>query len=203
MRGERFISGSVSLRVDLRGKQSLGRALVKTARSLDPETLASRGSGIKQREGGDLTDFRVRAMERADRAQWAPLWRRYLDFYRAQVSDEVDNTTFGRIFDPLEPMHALVAERCNELIGFAHYLFQRSTWLINSQCYLQDLYVSEAIRGGGVGRALIAAVVGAAKEAGAARVFWNTHDTNAVARRLYDKVAERSGFIQYRIEPLG
>ena len=98
-------------------------------------------------------------------------------------------------------MHALVAERDDELIGVAHYLFQRSTWLINSQCYLQDLYVSEAVRGSGVGRALIAAVAAAAKEAGAARVYWNTHETNAVARRLYDAVAVRTGFIQYRIEP--
>ena len=115
---------------------------------------------------------------------------------------EVANATWARIFDPLEPVHAVVAERDGELIGFSHYLFQRSTWLINPQCYLQDLYVGEAERGGGVGRALIGAVVAAAKDAGAARVFWNTHETNAVARRLYDAVAERSGFIQYRIDPL-
>ena len=150
-----------------------------------------------------MSDFRVRAIERADRAKWAPLWRAYLDFYRAQWSDEFADATFMRIFDPLEPVHALVAERCGELVGLAHYLFQRSTWLLNSQCYLQDLYVAEAARGSGVGRALIAGVVGAAKEAGAARVFWNTHETNAAARRLYDKVSERTGFIQYRIEPLG
>jgi GNAT superfamily N-acetyltransferase len=150
-----------------------------------------------------LSDFRVRAIERPDRGQWEPLWRAYLDFYRAQWSDEVAEATFMRIFDPLEPVHALVAERGGELIGFTHYLFQRSTWLMNSQCYLQDLYVGEATRGGGVGRALIAAVVAAAKEEGAARVFWNTHETNAVARRLYDKVAERTGFIQYRIDRLG
>jgi GNAT superfamily N-acetyltransferase len=150
-----------------------------------------------------LADFSVRAIERTDRAQWAPLWRAYLDFYRAQQSDEVANATFARIFDPLEPVHALVAERGDQRIGFAHYLFQRSTWLLNSQCYLQDLYVSEAIRSRGVGRALIAAVVGAAREAGATRVFWNTQETNAVARRLYDAVGERTGFIQYRIEPLG
>ena len=99
-------------------------------------------------------------------------------------------------------MHALVAERGGELIGLTHYLFQRSTWLINSQCYLQDLYVSEAVRGSGVGRALIAAVVNAAKGAGAARVYWHTHETNAVARRLYDTVAELPGFIQYRIDLL-
>ncbi|HEY1887277.1 MAG TPA: GNAT family N-acetyltransferase [Roseiarcus sp.] len=149
-----------------------------------------------------MANFKVRAIERADRAQWTPLWRAYLDFYRAQWSDEVANTTFARIFDPLEPVYALVADRSGELIGLTHYLFQRSTWLINSECYLQDLYVSEAERGSGVGRALIAAVVDAAKEAGAARVYWNTHETNAVARRLYDAVAERPGFIQYRIDPL-
>jgi GNAT superfamily N-acetyltransferase len=73
---------------------------------------------------------------------------------------------------------------------------------MNPQCYLQDLYVGEAARGSGIGRALIAAVVDAAREAGAARVYWNTHESNAVARRLYDVVAVRTGFIQYRIEPL-
>jgi len=145
----------------------------------------------------------VRPIATADREQWVPLWRAYLDFYRAEWSDEVANATFARIFDPLEPVHAFVADRGGELMGLTHYLFQRSTWLINSQCYLQDLYVSEAARGGGVGRALIAAVVNAAKDAGAARVYWHTHETNAVARRLYDSVAKRPGFIQYRIELLG
>ena len=148
-----------------------------------------------------MASFEVRPIDRKDRAQWTPLWRGYLDFYRARFSDEVADATFGRIFDPLEPVHAFVADQDGELIGLTHYLFQRSTWLINSQCYLQDLYVSEAARGEGIGRALIGAVVDAAKEAGAARVFWMTHETNAVARRLYDAVAERSGFIQYRIDP--
>jgi GNAT superfamily N-acetyltransferase len=150
-----------------------------------------------------LTDFRVRGIERTDRAQWEPLWRAYLVFYHTQWSAEVADATFARIFDPLEPVHALVAERGDELIGLTHYLFQRSTWFINSQCYLQDLYVGEGVRGGGVGRALIAAVVDAAKEAGAARVYWNTHETNDIAHRLYDAVAVRPGFIQYRIELMG
>jgi GNAT superfamily N-acetyltransferase len=199
MKGERVISGSIADEVCRRGQSS----------PLDPrlsrrfEQSILRIADRDERGGRRLPDFRVRAIERRDRAQWEPLWRAYLVFYRAQWSDEVADATFARIFDPLEPVHAQVAERGGDLIGFTHYLFQRSTWLINSQCYLQDLYVSEAVRGGGVGRALIAAVVDAAKEAGAARVFWNTHETNTVARRLYDAVAVRSGFIQYRIDPLG
>ena len=96
----------------------------------------------------------------------------------------------------------MVAARDGDLIGFSHYLFQRSTWLVNPRCYLQDLYVSPGARGAGVGRALISAVAAAAKTAGAAHVYWNTHETNAAARRLYDSLAERTGFIQYRIDRL-
>ncbi len=146
--------------------------------------------------------FIVRAIERGDRQQWAPLWRAYLDFYRAVETPEITDAVWSRIFDPLEPVHAVVAARDGDLIGFSHYLFQRSTWLVNPRCYLQDRYVSPGERGGGVGRALISAVAAAAKTAGAAHVYWNTHETNAAARRLYDSVAERTGFIQYRIDRL-
>lgn len=149
-----------------------------------------------------MANFIVRTAERRDREQWGPLWRAYLDFYRTPETAEVTNATWERIFDPLEPVHAVVAARGDELIGFSHYLFQRSTWLVNARCYLQDLYVSPAQRGGGVGRSLIDAVAASARDVGAASVFWNTHETNADARRLYDAVAERTGFIQYRIEPL-
>ena len=149
-----------------------------------------------------MTDDRVRKIERSDREQWAPLWRAYLDFYRTSEDPEATEATWSRLFDPLEPVHGLVAAEPSRLIGFAHYLFQRSTWLINPRCYLQDLYVVPERRGAGVGRALIGAVAAAAREAGAANVFWNTHETNAAARRLYDALAERTGFIKYLNEPM-
>jgi GNAT superfamily N-acetyltransferase len=195
--------GSVADEVDRRQESSppggrLSRSIERSILKFAPVFRAPDEAGRPT-----LPEFSVRPIRRADREQWSPLWRAYLTFYRAAESDEVTNATWARIFDPLEPVHALVAERDGGLIGFSHYLFQRSTWLLHPQCYLQDLYVEEERRGGGVGRALIGAVVGAAKEAGAVRVFWNTHETNAVARKLYDAVAERTGFIQYRIEPLG
>ena len=34
--------------------------------------------------------------------------------------------------------------------------------------------------------------------AGAPRVYWQTHETNRTAMALYDRVAERSGFLVYR-----
>jgi GNAT superfamily N-acetyltransferase len=84
------------------------------------------------------------------------------------------------------------------LLGIVHYLYHRSCWTISDYCYLQDLFVAEPARGRGVGRALIEAVYGEARAAGASRVYWLTHETNASARALYDTLADRPGFIQYR-----
>ena len=144
----------------------------------------------------------VRPVVADDRARWQPLWDGYNAFYgrhgATALPEAVTDTTWGRFLDPAEPVHALVAERDGQLIGLTHYLFHRSTILVEPTCYLQDLYTVEAARGAGVGRALIAAVYDAARAAGASRVYWQTHETNATAMRLYEQVAERSGFVVYR-----
>ena len=84
------------------------------------------------------------------------------------------------------------------MLGLAHYLYHRSTTSIGLNCYLQDLFTRSEARGRGVGRALIEAVYAAARAAGSPRVYWQTHETNATAMRLYDQVAEKSGFLVYR-----
>jgi GNAT superfamily N-acetyltransferase len=95
-------------------------------------------------------------------------------------------------------MRALVAESGGELLGLTHYLFHRSTTMIEPNCYLQDLFTSAAARRKGVGRALIDGVYEQARRAGCSRVYWQTHETNHTAMQLYDKVADRSGFVVYR-----
>ncbi len=108
------------------------------------------------------------------------------------------NTTWGRLHDPAEPMHVLGAFLDGTLVGIVHYLFHRSTWTIGDYCYLQDLFTAPEARGQGAGRALIEAVYERAEVAGASRVYWLTHEANATARALYDTLADRPGFIQYR-----
>jgi GNAT superfamily N-acetyltransferase len=145
-----------------------------------------------------MTEIVIRPLARADRAQWQPLWQGYLAFYKTSVPDEVTETTFARFFNEAEPMHAFVAERDGEIVGIVHYIFHRSTWTEGPYCYLQDLFTAEHARGGGVARKLIETVYDRAREQGASRVYWLTQEGNATARALYDKLAERSGFIQYR-----
>jgi len=144
----------------------------------------------------------VRPVRPADFDQWLPLWEGYNAFYgragATALSPEITQTTWARFLDPHEPMHALVAEGDGRLIGLAHYLFHRSTILLAPTCYLQDLFTDAGQRRGGVGRALIEAVYQAARAAGSSRVYWHTHETNRTARRLYDQLAEDSGFVVYR-----
>jgi GNAT superfamily N-acetyltransferase len=144
----------------------------------------------------------IRTVTRQDYDQWLPLWDGYNAFYGRSgptaLAPEITRTTWQRFFDAYEPVHALVAESDGRLLGLTHYLFHRSTTAIEPSCYLQDLFTAEAARGKGVASALIYAVYERAKGAGAPRVYWQTHETNLTAQSLYDRVAERSGFIVYR-----
>lgn len=144
----------------------------------------------------------VRAVQRADFPGWKQLWDGYNAFY-GRVGDtalapDITLMTWARFFDVYEPMHALVAAVSGRIVGLTHFLYHRSTIQIPPTCYLADLFTADAVRGQGVGRALISAVYGHAKQAGSPRVYWQTHETNTVAMRLYDQVAERSGFVVYR-----
>jgi GNAT superfamily N-acetyltransferase len=118
----------------------------------------------------------VRDLRQDDFAKWKPLWDGYNAFYgrkeKTALPENVTNMTWARFFDGYEPIHALVSEREGQLLGLVHYLFHRSTTVLNSNCYLQDLFTVEAARGKGVGRALIEEVYRRAKTAGCPKVYW-------------------------------
>lgn len=140
----------------------------------------------------------VRDLRAPDRAQWDRLWQGYLSFYDTALADDVSDTTFQRLLDPDEPMFGLVAELDGKVIGIVHCVVHRATWTKTHYVYLEDLFVDPAARNSGAGRALIEAVYARADALGAARVYWLTHQSNATARALYDKLATNAGFIQYR-----
>jgi GNAT superfamily N-acetyltransferase len=144
----------------------------------------------------------IRPVGADQRAEWERLWQAYLQFYGASQSPRETEATWKRLHDPDEPMFALGA--CTrtgaDLRGIVHYLFHRSFWTTADYCYLQDLFVAENARGSGFGRALIESVADKALEAGACRVYWLTREDNHKARVLYDKVASRTGFIQYKMQ---
>ena len=139
----------------------------------------------------------IRALESTDRQQWDALWDGYLTFYKADISAEQTELTWARLLDPGFGLHGLVAESDGRLVGLAHYSYTISSWQVNPDIYLEDLFVDSSVRGQGVGRALIEHLDGVAKLQGCEHLWWQTHKDNAVARRLYDSVGQLSEFVKY------
>jgi len=147
---------------------------------------------------GKMSDIIVRPLAQSDHADWRRLWTDYLTFYKTKLPEEVYAITWKRLFTEgeFEPK-GFIATLDGKAVGLTHYLYHRSCWSPVNNCYLQDLFAAPEVRGKGVGAALIEAVKQEAGKIGVKNVYWMTHETNATARRLYDHVARRTGFIEY------
>ncbi len=142
-----------------------------------------------------MSDVLIRPIAREDKSAWTVLWNEYLSFYEQKLADDVTEGLFERLMG--EGFHdGLVAEQEGKLVGFVHFLSHASTWSLDPVCYLEDLFVDGNVRGGGVGRKLIEAVYSAADAQGG-KVYWHTHDHNATARKLYDRIGVLTNFVRY------
>ncbi len=140
----------------------------------------------------------IKPLTDTDFDAWLPLWRGYQTFYKADIDTDTTRTTWARFLDPTEPMFGALAMQGDRAVGLVHWIFHRSCWTAGDYCYLQDLFVASDQRGGGIGRQLIESVYLRASERQCSRVWWLTHETNADAMKLYDRIASRSGFVQFR-----
>jgi GNAT superfamily N-acetyltransferase len=142
----------------------------------------------------------LHTLTETDFDDWSPLWQAYLLFYESTLPDDVTANAFARMVDPATPTGGFLArDASGQAVGMVNWIDHPTNWALGNSCYLQDLYVSEAGRGLGSGRALIEVVANAARDRGCARVYWQTHETNETAMLLYDKVATKSGFLVYNL----
>jgi GNAT superfamily N-acetyltransferase len=141
----------------------------------------------------------IRPVELGDKERWLQLWKGYLTFYKTEFSADKTEVTWKRLLDPDFNLYCLVAQEDGQIMGMTTFNFQNSTWSENGQFLLEDLFVDQSIRGQGIGRALIDAVINEAKKRGCSRVYWNTDETNETARKLYDTYVLESGKRQYRV----
>lgn len=148
---------------------------------------------------GNQMDIEIKQVQRKHETTWRQLWTGYLTFYESAVSEDVYASTFERLLkdDAHEPS-GYIAWHGEDAVGLVHFMYHRHCWRIENVCYLQDLFATPQARGKGVGRALIEAVYAQADAAGCPVVYWNTAEDNETARRLYDRMAQKTGFIKYQ-----
>ena len=141
----------------------------------------------------------IRTAEAADEAAFRTLWQGYLDFFRTTLAPGITDTTWARILDPASPLTARLAVTGDGVRGFALHHTHLSTWSIAPDCTLEDLFIAPETRGQGIGRALIDDLISLCRQNGWPRLYWHTHETNASARRLYNRYSQADGFVRYRI----
>lgn len=143
--------------------------------------------------------LRIRALTAADRPDWDEMWAGYLTFYKSSLPPEISDNTFARLL--AGELIGLIAEDGEgRVLGFAHALLHANTWSPKPVCYLEDLFVREAARGTGAGRALIEALIARGKAEGWLRLYWQTASDNHTAQALYDRLATRTDWLRYELE---
>lgn len=143
--------------------------------------------------------LRIRALTAADRPDWDEMWAGYLTFYKSSLPPEISDNTFARLL--AGELIGLIAEDGEgRVLGFAHALLHANTWSPKPVCYLEDLFVREAARGTGAGRAFIEALIVRGKAEGWLRLYWQTASDNHTAQLLYDRLATRTDWLRYELE---
>jgi GNAT superfamily N-acetyltransferase len=140
----------------------------------------------------------ITPLQPGDRAEWRTLFEAYITFYESELPEATYDATWLRLMDPASAIGGFAARlHGGPIVGFTHYYPHPSTWTTADSCYLHDLFTLPAARGQGVAQALIEAVAAEARRIGCGRLYWLTHETNATARRLYDRIAQHLGFLEY------
>lgn len=104
---------------------------------------------------------------------------------------EVDPPTLAaQLAAERPPFECLLAEQGPERrpVGFALFFHNYSTWRGRRGLYLEDLYVPPALRGRGIGKALLVRLAAIAVERGCARMEWSVLDWNTPAHGFYRSI---------------
>lgn len=140
----------------------------------------------------------IRPAEPVDALAWRELYRQYGEFYQTPMDEDVLDRVWNWLLDTGHPLNAILAiAPDNAMAGLAHYRAFPEALLGRDAGFLDDLFVSPAQRGKGVGRSLIKGVAKIAKARGWPFVRWITAEDNASARRLYDDVAAKTRWVTY------
>ena len=144
-------------------------------------------------------DVVIRPFAPSDRAAWDAMWMGYLAFYEQRLAPEITEDTWRRVLSGAL-IGLMAADSAGAPLGFAQALLHQGTWSPKPLCYLEDLFVYEAARGSGVGRALIEALAARGRREGWLRLYWQTARDNARAQRLYDQIAQRTSWLRYDLD---
>jgi GNAT superfamily N-acetyltransferase len=151
----------------------------------------------------DIDGVAITAVREEDLEELLPLVRAYCDFYAVSPPEEdLRGLSRALIADPERDGLQLIArDGEGRAVGFATIFWTWSTLSAARIGVMNDLYVHESARGGGVAEALIEACRAQCERRRARWLSWQTAKDNLRAQAVYERVgAKREEWVDYSLE---
>ena len=142
----------------------------------------------------------IRKLERKDKENWIKLYCGYAKFYKASMNNEILNTLWNWIHNKNNVVNGICYELEGKIVGTAH--FRTMPIPIKGQYigFLDDLFVEPKYRGQKIAQKLISHLKSLSKANNWNGIRWITHSSNNNAKKLYDKIANNTGFELYELK---
>ena len=142
----------------------------------------------------------IRNLEQKDKANWDKLYNGYGDFYKVAINKGVLDTLWGWIHDENHDVNGLCFELEGKIVAIAHYRTMPRPIKGQYIGFLDDLFVEPEFRGQKIAQKLISHLKSLSKANNWQGVSWITHSANENAKKLYDKIANNTGFELYELK---
>ena len=143
--------------------------------------------------------IKVRHIIEKDFKEWRLLFEGYADFYKVKINDDIIDNVWSWLHDSKHVLKALVVEKNQQIVAFAHYRKMPSALRGKDIGFLDDLYVHPEYRGQKLSELLIYELQKISKENNWNLVRWITRDDNERAKKVYDKIANKSNWDVYEL----
>jgi len=142
----------------------------------------------------------IRQLEQKDKQKWSEIYSGYADFYKVPMNTGVLDTLWSWIHDESHDVNGLCFELEGKIVAIAHYRTMPRPLKGKNIGFLDDLFVEPEFRGQKIALKLIIHLKSLSKNNDWDTIRWTTHSSNKIAKKLYDKIANNTGFDLYELK---
>ena len=142
----------------------------------------------------------IRKLEKKDKENWAKLYNGYADFYKVSMNKGILDVLWSWIHDEGHIVNGICFELKGKIVGIAHYRAMPRPIKGLYVGFLDDLFVEPKFRGQKIAQELISHLKALSKANNWSGIRWITHSSNEKAKKLYDKIANNTGFELYELK---
>ena len=142
----------------------------------------------------------IRKFNKDDFKRWSDLYQGYANFYKVPMNSDILDTLWEWIHDEKHVVRGICFELDSKIVGIAHYRTMPRPIKGQYIGFLDDLFVEPDFRRKKIAQKLINHLKSLSKSNNWDGIRWITHSSNENAKKLYNKIANNTGFELYELK---